>query len=299
MTLVTTPLSITACYAFVPLEEEKLQMLREELMIFGKQRSMRGLTLVATEGINATVSGSAEAIAAWKNLLTEKCGAITFKDSAVNKEVFKRWSVKIKPEIVGLRNPGIRPSGKHQHVSPEKWHAMLEQEDVVLLDARNSYECGIGKFPGAIDPGTRAFHEFPASVQKAKLPKDKKILLYCTGGIRCEKALLEMESQGYTDVCQLDGGILAYLEKFPDGKFEGECFVFDHRVAVDRNLQPSRIYDLCPHCGDPGDRMIQCPCGTEQKICTACAPEQSRHTCSKRCRNELLKKSSRVSAATA
>jgi UPF0176 protein len=282
--------AITASYAFFDLEEAKLKHLQTALTAFGKTRGMRGLVLVATEGINSTVSGTSEVIAEWKKHLTEQFGAIVFKDSSASRQVFRRFSVKIKPEIVGLKQQGIKPAGKHKHLSPAEWQQMLEKEDVVLIDTRNDYEVAIGKFAGAIDPQIKSFQEFPEYVKQSALPKDKKVMMYCTGGIRCEKALLEMEKQGYENVYQLEGGILAYLQAFPHKDFQGECFVFDHRVAVNQELQPSEHYGLCPHCGNPGDRLINCFCGTTKKVCEACAKDETQKTCSKRCRNELRKK---------
>ena len=248
---------------------------------------MTGLVLIAEEGLNATVAGSADAIAAWKRHVEGLCGTTAFKDSMSDASVFSRWSVKIKPEIVALKQDDVAPSGPHNHLSPEAFHAMLERDDVVVLDTRNTYETAIGKFRGAVDPGIAAFHEFPAFVQQASIPKEKTVLMYCTGGIRCEKALLEMEKQGFEHVYQLEGGILAYLEKFPNAKFEGECFVFDHRVAVDQHLQPSTTYGLCPHCGHAGDTLIRCHCGKEQKVCSICSAVDRARTCSKRCANNV------------
>lgn len=280
---------ITACYAFVPLTPERVTALHAELSAFGEERGMKGLTLIAEEGINATVSGSATAISQWKECLTALFGNVQFKDSQAKGEVFKRWSVKIKPEIVAIKDPSIRPAGKHRHLSPEEWNAMAYEGDAVIIDARNTQEVAIGKFQNAIDPGTRSFSQFPEFVRRSGIPKDQKVLLYCTGGIRCEKALIAMEAQGYSDVHQLDGGILGYLERFPDGLFEGECFVFDHRVAVDRHLQPSQRYGLCPHCGDPGNVRVHCHCGQVGNVCAPCAKDESCLTCSKRCRNERRK----------
>lgn len=280
------PLSITAFYHFVDIAEADLPALHQELIAYGQAHGLEGLVLIAPEGINGTIAGSAEEIAAWKELLNKKFGSITFKDSKAEGVAFRRWSVKIKREIVGLGKPEIRPNGKHKHLSPAEWDAMMRNEDVIVLDARNSYEYNIGKFEGALDCGTRTFSQFPEFVAQSNLPKDKKIMMYCTGGIRCEKALIEMESQGYNDVYQLDGGILAYMEQFPEGKFEGECFVFDYRVSVDGHLQPSKIYRTCPHCGNPGDRIIDCYCGKQQKVCADCVKDEARNTCSKRCRAE-------------
>jgi UPF0176 protein len=154
----------------------------------------------------------------------------------------------------------------------------------VIVDARNDYEYAIGKFKGAIDPSIKTFSEFPEFVKKGELPKDKKVMMYCTGGIRCEKALLEMEKQGYSDVYQLEGGILAYLQQFPEGNFEGECFVFDKRVAVDQHLQPSQTYHICPHCGNPGTLEVNClACNKQAIVCYGCAKEERHKTCSKNC----------------
>lgn len=285
------PLFITAFYHFVDIDESTLPALQKELLAYGHQRNMEGLVLVAPEGVNGTIAAHTAAdLQEWKQYLTAKFGEIVFKDSGAEGIAFRRWAVKIKKEIVGLGKPSIRPKGKHRHLTPAEWDAVLKQEDVLVLDTRNSYEYGIGKFEGAIDCGTTTFSQFPAFVEKAELPKDKKILMYCTGGIRCEKALLEMEEQGYDNVYQLDGGILAYLQQFPESKFEGECFVFDYRVAVDQKIQPSKTYGTCPHCGDPGDLLITCVCGIQKKVCATCAKEEVRKTCSKRCRNDLLRK---------
>jgi UPF0176 protein len=292
-------LSITASYAFFSIEEAELTPLRQKLLAFGKEREMGGLVLIAPEGINSTVSGTEEAIAQWKEHLTQKFGPIVFKDSSAQKKVFKRWSVKIKPEIVVIKDSTIHPQGKHKHLSPQEFQNLMEQEDVIVLDARNAYEVAIGKFKSAVDPKIQSFYQFPEFVEKSQLPKDKKILMYCTGGIRCEKALISMEAQGYENVYQLEGGILAYLQQFPQKDFEGECFVFDHRVAVDQHLNPSEVYELCPHCGDPGAVQIMCSCGASQKVCECCHQDETQRTCSKRCRNEMRNKllmSSLVSA---
>lgn len=285
----STPCSITAFYAFLPFSQEQLRAIQAELKQFGATHNMRGLVLLAPEGINGTVSGSNEVITQWKEHLTERFGKIVFKDSSAEHQVFRRFFVKIKPEIVCIKDEKIQPQGSRKHLSPEEFHRALQEEDVVVLDTRNDYEVAIGKFDGAIDPNIKRFHEFPAYVAQSGIPKDKKVLMYCTGGIRCEKALIAMEQQGYEHVYQLEGGILAYLQKFPEGKFQGECFVFDHRVAVDQHLQPSSVYQLCPHCGDPGDVEITCACGKMQKICKNCQCDQVKHTCSKRCANERKK----------
>lgn len=283
---------ITAFYAFLPLDQSSVDELQTRLKTFGQTHGMRGLVLIASEGINGTVCGSPSVIQEWKDLITAQFPGIIFKDSRADHLVFSRWSVKIKPEIVNLKQPDVRPSGPHKHLSPEEWEKILNEEDVLVLDARNHFEYAIGKFKGALDCNTESFSEFPDYVKNAGLPKEKKILMYCTGGIRCEKALIEMEKQGYENVYQLDGGILGYLAKFPDSKFEGECFVFDHRASVDQHLRPSQKYRLCPHCGDPGDVRIHCAeCETECIVCESCAEIPKRKTCSKQCAYVQMKQS--------
>ncbi|OGJ65045.1 hypothetical protein A3F36_01170 [Candidatus Peribacteria bacterium RIFCSPHIGHO2_12_FULL_55_11] len=275
---------ITAGYTFFPLEEQQLPALRRELLAFGQSHEMRGLTLLATEGINGTVCGSSAAITAWKKLLTEHFGPITFKDSSAEKPVFRRWSVKIKPEIVAIKRDSVKPAGRHRHLTPQEWNAKLEKKDITVIDARNHFEVELGRFRGAVDPMTTHFSEFPEYVATSNIPKDKEILLYCTGGIRCEKAIIAMEEQGYKNVFQLEGGILAYLEQCPEGSFEGECFVFDKRVAVDQHLQPSQTYGICPHCGDPGTLKIACErCAKPAIVCTGCNEKECGRTCSKNC----------------
>lgn len=282
---------ITAAYAFFPLTEDERTQLRTELIAFGQERGMRGLVLLATEGLNSTVSGTAQAIADWKTRLRALKSDMVFKDSTAEMPVFKRWSVKLKQEIVALQQPDIHPAGQHKHVPPAEWQKMLEQEDVVIIDARNDYEYQVGAFKNAVNCGTRTFSEFPEFVKNAAIPKDKKVMMYCTGGIRCEKALLEMEKHGYNDVYQLEGGILAYLAEFPHAAFEGECFVFDKRVAVDQTLKPSETFRICPHCGLPCTQVLSCKtCNKETGVCETCAHEEVHQTCSKECTHILRKR---------
>ncbi len=249
--LMFSPITITAGYVFHPIAQSALPELQKELLRFGRAHDMRGLTLLAPEGINGTVCGSKEAIAEWKHYLTEKFGPIVFKDSTADAPVFKRWSVKIKPEIVAIKIDAVKPAGHRNHLTPQEWDQMLQQDDVTVIDTRNHFEVTVGKFQNAIDPQIQSFSEFPEFVRTSGIPNDQKVMMYSTGGIRCEKALIAMEQDGYKNVFQLEGGILAYLQQFPEKAFKGECFVFDKRVAVDQHLQPSKIYGMCPHCSDP------------------------------------------------
>lgn len=279
---------VTAFYKFVPLNTKDAQRIRDDLYACGSDLNMGGLTIVGTEGINGTVAGSKEAIANWKEKIESTVGDVTFKDSTSNDQPFKRWFVKIRPEIVSLGDTKIIPKGKHNHLSPEDWDRMIDSEDVVILDTRNDYETEIGMFEGAIDPKLHCFQEFPEYVKTCEIPKEKKVLMYCTGGIRCEKACLEMERQGYENVYQLDGGILRYMQERPQKKWKGECFVFDHRVAVNQDLKPSDRYGLCPHCGDPGDQKVTCVrCDQPGMMCMRCLELMDHQTCSKNCNYQL------------
>jgi UPF0176 protein len=292
--------SVSAHYKFFPLDEESTSALREELFAFGEEIKMSGLVLVGTEGLNGTVAAdSEETLKLWKEKLESIFGEITFKDSFSKTQPFKRWFVKIRDEIVSLGDTSIIPNGQNNHLSPKQWDAMIDSEDVVLLDARNTYETEIGMFEGAVDPKIGCFQEFPEYIKHCDIPKDKKVLMYCTGGIRCEKASMEMQRQGYENVFQLDGGILRYMQERKNGNWKGECFVFDHRVAVvNEDLLPSQRYGLCPHCGDPGDRHITCEqCQKPGMMCTRCIESLNRQTCCKDCayrRNRVLQKEALV-----
>lgn len=158
-----------------------------------------------------------------------------------------------------------------------------------MIDTRNWYETKIGTFKGAVNPKIDVFTEFPKFISEQAIKKDEKLLIFCTGGIRCEKGILQLQEAGFNDVYQLDGGILNYLKEYPNDQFEGECFVFDHRVAVDQELKPTKTYDLCPHCGQPAATTIDCKrCDTKQAVCDDCQTlEWKKETCSKHCAHQL------------
>lgn len=278
--------SVTSFYRFQNLEEPQVEFLKANLEHIAKAADLRGLCLLGREGINATLSGARSGLEQVKALVNGSFNGagIEYKDSETSRHPFHFFRIKVKDEIVTIGKPGFAPSSpKNFHLSPEEWHEAMKDPEALVLDTRNDYEVDIGKFRGAIDFRTKEFREFPEAVRKSGIPKDKKILMYCTGGIRCEKAILEMHEQGYRNVHQLEGGILNYLEKLPDTDWEGECFVFDYRVAVDQQLQPTRKYKLCPHCGQPAHKPVTCvKCGTETLICDACIDE-SLQTCSKNC----------------
>jgi UPF0176 protein len=279
---------VSAFYKFLSLAPEQLEGVRQQLEQFAEATGMKGLIVLGCEGINATVAGSSESIAAFEQLLPVifTGSEFTFKHSTADKIPFARFKVDLRPEIVTIGDQSISSAeSAGTHLTPREWHEALETDpDVVLVDTRNDYETDIGVFEGAIDPRIRKFSDFGDFVEQHGLPKDKKLFLYCTGGIRCEKAVPEVKRLGYQNVYQLEGGILKYLEEFPNGKFKGECFVFDHRVAVDQNLQPTQTYKLCPHCGNPSKDHLLCSlCGKDAPVCNRCAERVDLQTCSKNC----------------
>jgi UPF0176 protein len=280
---------IAAFYHFQKVEESQVPALAEQLEAMGHELGLMGLIIFAVEGMNATVSGDTrENVMRFIDGACELLGfpQLTPKWSKAPKHPFRRFKVSIREEIVTLGKPEVQPltPKSSTHLSPEEWNKTLEQEECIVLDTRNWYETRIGTFKGAIDPKLNEFSEFSDYLKKAELPKDKKVLIFCTGGIRCEKAIVEMNQQGFDSVYQLDGGILNYLEKSPNKAFDGECFVFDHRVAVDQELKPSIVYTLCPHCGQPAEQVIACNhCENETKICVTCIAEPAFNTCSKNC----------------
>lgn len=280
--------AITTFYKFVHLNN--LEQVQKDLETKAEELGIKGLIILGAEGLNSTVtSKSVENLELFKQWIREllKTPDLMFKDSTAPTAPFRRFKVKIRDEIVTLGTPDLFPDQtKNHHLSPTEWNKVLkEEDDFVMIDTRNWYETKIGTFKNALDPKIDQFTEFPEYVEKAEIPKDKKMLIFCTGGIRCEKGILEMQRRGYNNVYQLEGGILNYLKEYPNDQYEGECFVFDHRVAVDQNLQPSEIYKLCPHCGQPAATPVDCKrCDTHAMICETCAHiEFLKETCTKNC----------------
>lgn len=283
------PQQIAAFYHFAPVPEARLNEYSETLEKKGKSLGLKGLLIFAVEGINGTICGSTrESVEAFLTFTSELLGfpPIEKKWSEAPEAVFRKFKVRQRVEIVSLGKPDVQPLNPHSptHLSPEEWDRAMAEEGVIVLDTRNWYETRIGKFEGALDPNIEEFNEFSDYLDRSGIEKEKKVLIYCTGGIRCEKAIVEMNNKGFKNVYQLDGGILNYLAEKPERKFEGECFVFDHRVAVDQKLQPSQKYKMCPHCGQPADQEIECRrCDSKAIICVSCTKEEAMQTCSKNC----------------
>lgn len=273
------------------MDEAKLCFVQESLLNAMLEQQMKGLVLVAPEGVNGTVAGSDAAILEFKEQIKSLFPGIEigFKDSVCDEMPFRWTNVDRRDEIVGLKKPELVPGEfENNHLSPSEWHKKLTSgEEIQLIDTRNVFETKIGKFKGAIDPGLTKFSEWGAYLDSAPLEKDKPTLIYCTGGIRCEKAILEMQQRGFEKVYQLRDGILGYLAEYPEAEYEGECFVFDERVAVDQNLQPTEKFGICPGCGLTSDIRLKCDwCARQYFTCESC--QQSRlNACCKTCLDRL------------
>lgn len=253
-----SPFKVMALYKFVSLPDfEKLQ---PEILGFCNDHGVRGTFLLAPEGINGTVAGTVEAIDTlikWLedgNLFGGRFRDSEVKFSYAEEMPFYRMKVRLKAEIVTLRAPEADPTKNvGTYVEPEDWNDIVADEELVVLDTRNDYEVALGTFEGALDPKTKTFTEFKDYVEKNLDPTvNKKVAMFCTGGIRCEKASSYMLSQGFEEVFHLKGGILKYLENVPEEKstWNGECFVFDERVAVTHGLEIGEA-ELCRSCRHP------------------------------------------------
>jgi UPF0176 protein len=245
---------VCALYKFVTLE--KFQDLRQPLLKVMEYNKIRGTLLLASEGINGTVASNRQgidALLAWFEKDT-RLGNIVLKESFETSNPFNRIKVKLKKEIVTMGIEGIDPKQVvGTYVKPKDWNALISDPDVVLVDTRNAYEVKVGTFEGALNPNTTNFREFPQYVRDNLDPKaNKKVAMFCTGGIRCEKSTAYLKEQGFDEVYHLEGGILKYLEEVPeaDTMWQGECFVFDNRVTVNHQLEKG-AYDQCHACRLP------------------------------------------------
>lgn len=245
---------VCAMYKFVRLEN--FEEIRQPLLTVMTANNIKGTLLLAEEGINGTVAGNRGAIdtlLAWLEK-TENLANIVYKESFVDENPFYRSKVKLKKEIVTMGVQGIDPNHVvGSYVKPGDWNALISDPDVVLVDTRNDYEVDIGTFKGALDPKTTTFREFPEYVKNnLDATKNKKVAMFCTGGIRCEKSTAYLKEQGFDEVYHLEGGILKYLEEVPatNSLWEGECFVFDNRVSVNHQLEKGQ-YDQCHACRRP------------------------------------------------
>jgi len=248
----------TTFYHFVKIEEYK--KLQPVIQKFCDKSFIKGTILLASEGINGTLSADEKNINGFHHFIKNderfknKFKNISHKESWAKKNPFYRMKVKLKKEIVTLGVEGISPTKKvGQYVKPDEWNELISDPDTIIIDTRNTYEVDIGSFKGAVNPKTQSFRELPQFLEKnIKKYKGKKIAMFCTGGIRCEKATSFLVEKGIENVFHLQGGILKYLEKISKEKslWEGECFVFDQRVAVTHKLKEGK-YNQCFACRHP------------------------------------------------
>ena len=247
------PVKVAALYQFRRVDDPA--GLRQRLAAHACGAGIRGTLIVAGEGINGTVAGSADAVDGLVALLlAEGFDALELKVSEAGATPFHRMKVRLKREIVTLGVDGVDPQGQAgTYVDPVEWNALVEDQDTVVIDTRNDYEVALGSFRGAVDPATATFRDFPAWLEaNRERLQGRKLAMYCTGGIRCEKATAYARTAGFDQVYHLKGGILRYLEDMPaaNSLWQGECFVFDERVAVTHGLAPGSAM-LCRACRHP------------------------------------------------
>jgi len=249
-----TKVIVAALYHFTKFSDYK--KLQDPLKKICNSEGIKGSLLIAYEGINGTISGSRSGIdAVLKHIRSMPgCSDLEHKESFASEIPFKRMKVKLKKEIVTMGQPHIDPTlNVGNYIEPSDWNNLISQDDVIVIDTRNDYEVAIGSFDGAIDPETKSFGEFPEWWEENRSKyQDKRVAMFCTGGIRCEKSTNFLLNEGVKDVYHLKGGILKYLEEVPEknSKWNGECFVFDSRVSVKHGLEEG-IYNLCYACRMP------------------------------------------------
>lgn len=270
---------VAALYKFTPLAN--LPALQADLQKFCDAHGVYGTLLLAEEGINGTIASDRKGIDAVLHHLRRLHGLqdLAHKESSATELPFYRMKVRIKKEIVTIGLPDVNPNETvGTYLTPEEWNAVISDPETVVIDTRNGYEIGIGSFTGARNPQTETFREFPDYVRKNLDPaRDKKVAMFCTGGIRCEKASAYMKKLGFENVYHLKGGILKYLETMPADKslWQGQCFVFDQRVSVGHGLAQGD-YILCPSCRHPvGVQDRQSPLYEEGVCCPHCHDSQT------------------------
>ncbi len=253
-------LQVASFYCFTPLNEENISFLIERIGISAEESQTKGIVLIASEGVNGTICGSARGVDA---LLDHFDGPLDGKSLQVKiswspTQAFRRFKVRRKAEIVTMGVLDVNPlESSGTYIAPSNWNEFLDDPDTIVIDTRNNYEISIGSFEKAINPHTDSFRQFPRWVDEnlrdlVEKKRFKRIAMFCTGGIRCEKATAYLTKQGFSGVHHLHGGILRYLEEVPqtESRWEGECFVFDQRVALNHELLPG-VHSLCRACGMP------------------------------------------------
>ncbi len=271
-------MKVVSLYRFLDLKDP--ESFRDQLKTLCDEQGLLGTMLVAAEGFNGTLAGSEESVRTVMNWIREQLGITEELDARWTDSVdapFRRMRVKVKTEIVTLGRPDILPhKGTGEHVNAARWNELISDPEVVVIDTRNHYEVEVGTFPGALDPGNDSFREFTEFAKElAEQSTDRPLAMFCTGGIRCEKATALMLELGFDDVYHLQGGILNYLSEVDEAEnqWHGECFVFDTRVAVDRDLAEGG-YVQCHACRRPlSTADLQSPDYREGVSCPLCINE--------------------------
>lgn len=271
-------MKVVSLYRFLHLEDP--ESFRDQLKDICVAEGLLGTLLVAGEGFNGTLAGSEKAVRVVMDWIRTYCGISEELDARwtdADEAPFRKMRVKVKREIVTLGRPDILPHEKTgEHVDVERWNELIADPDVLVIDTRNHYEIEVGTFPGAIDPGNDSFREFPEFAKElAEQSTERPLAMFCTGGIRCEKATALMLELGFNEVYHLQGGILNYLSEVDaaENKWQGECFVFDTRVAVDQDLSEGG-YVQCHACRRPlSTADMQSPDYREGVSCPLCVNE--------------------------
>lgn len=279
------------CYAKI----EDLEAYREEHHLFCVENNIRGRIIISSEGLNGTVSGLKEDCEKYMAYVKAdpRFSDTEFKIDQYQEHAFAKINVRAKEEIVHSGLQHINPREKTgKHLEPEAFKALKDQEDVVILDVRSNYEHELGHFKNAVRLDIENFRDFPDKVKELEHLKDKKVLTYCTGGIKCEKASAFLLEQGFKDVYQLHGGIIKYGLEAGGEDFEGKCYVFDNRLAVDVNKVNPKIVSRCFVCDTLSDRMVNCSnpeCNVHVPICESCGWEME-GACSESCKTAAQKR---------
>ena len=269
--------TVATFYKFVALPD--CATLQQPFKEICQAQDVKGTLLLAVEGINGTLAGTADGVEAVLDYIQadQRLSDIDIKKSTAKELPFGKLKVRLKKEIVTIGLPDVSPTQQvGTYVPAQEWNQLISDPEVIVIDTRNDYEVGMGTFERAEDPKTTTFNEFPDYAKNRLDPgKNKKIAMFCTGGIRCEKASSYLLSQGFESVYHLKGGILKYLEEVPEAEslWQGECFVFDERVAVTHGLAPGS-YDMCYACGHPISEADRQSSDYEQEVsCPHCIGE--------------------------
>ena len=261
-------------YCYAPIENPA--QFRDEHHRLCLDLELLGRVIVASEGLNGTVSGTVENCATYMAIIKAdpRFAALEFKIDAVPAHTFHKLHVRVKPEIVHSALHHVRPHERTgQHLSPQQFKALKDRDDVVVVDVRSDYEYNLGRFKHAVTLDIENFRDFPDRLARLQAFKHKKVLTYCTGGVKCEKASAYLLEQGFENVYQLHGGIIKYGHEAGGEDFDGQCYVFDNRMAVDVNRVNPVVIARCQHCQAPSARLIDCAnphCNEQVPMCATC-----------------------------